>query len=223
MKKQNVKNCNIEYKKGTMFTVKSPVDVKSIGTKRDMNNIKTIVSYDDLRYLICLRKVDNQHCLCACVYDIEKPHSVKLAINNEILWVSFTKFIDVNIKYLNAEYINFPNQYEFVKDLYDLHNKKKEKDIAQRNKKSQSDKTGKKDKANAGETSIKIVRAVRYTVYIKQSRKNEKRIQEITEINKKLIEHRSFHHHKSSSSYYSSKYYKLRNVFHPVSAGRGNF
>lgn len=114
--------------KGTIFALR-PIDEKEINSleEHDRKVLKNILETIKPMYLLCLRRLDNVHCLCACIKSIKRNNSIQITTDTgELLWANFAQFIDVNINYAMVAYESTNYLRNVVSTVYNEHNSFKE-------------------------------------------------------------------------------------------------
>lgn len=204
-------------KKGSIVSIRelTPTILKN-KSKRDINIINNAVKRLKVKYLICLRKIDDTHFLCAFIRHHKYNHGIPIKFNNEEnLWVNYAIFIDVNLDFIKIEINSNEYLYRLVSEIYTEHNafvietqaKKKER-VMQKKEKITKKKEQKRKEILKKHKLAKIKRLKKLYGNPNDPRTNNNPI-EVVKMSG-----------TSKRASYSSIWW---NVNHPVSGGRGNF
>lgn len=232
----------MDYNLGAFFKLKCLNSNYVKVTTKDLEMVnKTITNINPI-YVFCLKKLDNEHYLCACVHDKTIGNSIFIDNGMNLnLWISYDHFVEINKKFFkNAglklnnsttlinEIINNNNHFNNISKLHKqplnakkvanqtkTNNQRKNKEIVVNLKKNKkSNKTNESyDKSNK-EALIK-------------ANKNSKSLEKYIHDNKNnLPNYKTSNKNQSkiNNDLFDYKdYYKKWNVNNPVSSGRGNF
>lgn len=194
----------MDYNIGSFFILKKSKMVNTIETdKKDSEIVKTIINNKKPIYIFCLKKTDNNHYLCACVYDVITDNSILLSNGlNLNLWICYEKLVNINLAFFKNSGLRFNNVSTTISEVFS--NNKKLDDL-----KRMSKEQNKKNKKN------KRVRNNRkYSKISADEVKKDPRYYNNGEVVK--LE-------KGIAPHYSKKANMWLNTNHPVSAGRGDF